>query len=145
MAAALLDASLLVLLATVTVTDLRARLVPDRALLAATAVAVALFAVADPGELPGRLAWSLGAGGFLLVTALIRPGGMGMGDVKLTGVLGLYLGPAVVPAILIAFAAGSLAGLAIIARRGWAARSRAIPFAPFLAAGAVAALLLAPP
>jgi leader peptidase (prepilin peptidase) / N-methyltransferase len=145
MAAALLDASLLALLVAVTVTDLRSRLVPDRALLAATAVAVVLLALADPAELPARLVWSLGAGGFLLATALIRPGGMGLGDVKLAAVLGLYLGPAVVPALLLAFASGSVAGLAIIARRGWAARSRSIPFAPFLAAGAVAALLLSPP
>jgi leader peptidase (prepilin peptidase)/N-methyltransferase len=145
MAAAILDVSLLALLATVTVTDLRARLVPDLAVLAAAAIAVALLGLTDPGCLPGRMAWSLGAGGFLLAAALIRPGGMGLGDVKLAGVLGMYLGPAVVLALLIAFGAGALAGLAIVVSRGWEARSRAIPFAPFLAGGSVAALALAQP
>jgi leader peptidase (prepilin peptidase) / N-methyltransferase len=144
MAAGILSASLLALLATVTVTDLRARLVPDRALLAATFVAIPVLGVAEPDALPSRLVWSLAAGGFLLATALIRPGGMGLGDVKLAAVLGLYLGAAVVPALLLAFAAGGLVGLAIIAGRGWSARSRTIPFAPFLAAGAAAAMLAQP-
>jgi leader peptidase (prepilin peptidase)/N-methyltransferase len=144
MAAGILSASLLALLATVTVTDLRARLVPDRALLAATFVAIPVLGVAEPDALPSRLVWSLGAGGLLLAAALIRPGGMGLGDVKLAAVLGLYLGAAVVPALLLAFAAGGLVGVAIIAGRGWSARSRTIPFAPFLAAGAAAAMLAQP-
>jgi leader peptidase (prepilin peptidase) / N-methyltransferase len=144
MAAGILSASLLALLATVTVTDLRARLVPDRALLAATFVAIPVLGVAEPDALPSRLVWSLGTGGLLLAAALIRPGGMGLGDVKLAAVLGLYLGAAVVPALLLAFAAGGLVGVAIIAGRGWSARSRTIPFAPFLAAGAAAAMLAQP-
>jgi leader peptidase (prepilin peptidase) / N-methyltransferase len=140
MAAAILDAALLGLLATVTVTDLRARLVPDRALVAATVVAIGVGAIADPGGLPEHLAAALGAGGSLLLAALVRPGGMGLGDVKLGAVLGLYLGPAVLTALLIAFVAGAVAGLVIVARRGWEACFRTIPFAPFLAIGAVAAL-----
>jgi prepilin signal peptidase PulO-like enzyme (type II secretory pathway) len=139
MAAAVLDASLLALLVLVTVTDIRARLVPDRALIAAALVALALAAVCEPGGLSQRLGWALGAGAFLLAAALARPGGMGLGDVKLGAVLGLYLGRGVVVALLIAFALGSLAGLALIVRHGWRARSRTIPFAPFLALGALAA------
>jgi len=140
MAAAILDASLIALLATVTVTDLRTRLVPDRALLAASAVGVAVLALGQPGEVPERLLCALGAGGFLLACALIRPDGMGLGDVKLAAVLGLYLGTAVVTALLVAFGTGALAGVVILALNGWGARSRAIPFAPFLAMGALAAL-----
>ena len=64
-----------------------------------------------------------------------------MGDVKLAAVMGLYLGRAVAPALLIGFAAGSLFGLALIARHGAAARKQAVPFGPFLALGGVIGLL----
>jgi leader peptidase (prepilin peptidase)/N-methyltransferase len=66
---------------------------------------------------------------------------MGMGDVKLAGVMGLYLGVAVAPALLVAFLAGSLVGLVGVARLGSAGRKVAIPFAPFLAAGGLVGLL----
>jgi leader peptidase (prepilin peptidase)/N-methyltransferase len=140
MAAAALEASLVLLLAIVTVSDLRTRLIPDQPLIAAVACAVALCALAWPSELGIRLLAGLCAGGFLLGTALVRPGGMGLGDVKLGGVLGLYLGPGVVAALLIAFAAGAVAGLALLLRHGWGARTRALPFAPFLSVGALVAL-----
>jgi leader peptidase (prepilin peptidase) / N-methyltransferase len=141
MAAVLAHASLFALLLTVTVADLRARLVPDRALALATAVVLPLAAATDPGSLAERGLAALGAGGFLLAGVLIRPGAMGLGDVKLAAVLGLYLGNRVVAALLVAFAAGSLLGLALIIRHGWGARTRAIPFAPFLSLGALAALV----
>ena len=140
MAAALLDASLIALLGVVTVSDLRTRLLPDSALVASLAIAVTVCLLSDPGAMPERLVAGLGAGGFLLAAALIRPSGMGLGDVKLAGVLGIYLGTAVIEAMVIAFAAGSVAGLALLARHGWEARSRTIPFAPFLALGALVAM-----
>jgi leader peptidase (prepilin peptidase) / N-methyltransferase len=142
MAAAVADASLLVLLVVVTVADLRARLVPDRALAAATAVIVPLAAAIDPGSLPERGLAAAGAGGFLLAAALVRPGAMGLGDVKLAAVLGLYLGRGVLAALLLACFSGSLFGLALIARHGCAARWRTIPFAPFISLGALAVLVV---
>ena len=45
-----------------------------------------------------------------------------MGDVKLAGAMGIYLGKSVIPALLIAFLAGSVVGIAIIARGGGRAR-----------------------
>jgi leader peptidase (prepilin peptidase)/N-methyltransferase len=142
MAAAVLDASLVLLLGVVSVSDLRSRLVPDGPLALALLVAVALCALSGPAELPERLAAGAGAAGFLLAAALIRPDGMGLGDVKLAGVIGVYLGMAVVEAMVVAFAAGSVVGLALIARHGWSARTRTIPFAPCLALGALAAVAL---
>jgi leader peptidase (prepilin peptidase)/N-methyltransferase len=142
MAAALLDASLIVLLGVVTASDLRTRLVPDGPLVAGLLLALAMFAVSAPGQLPGRLAAGAGAAGFLLATALIRPDGMGLGDVKLAGVLGVYLGVGVIEAMVVAFAAGSVLGVALIARHGWAARTRTIAFAPCLALGGVVAMAL---
>jgi leader peptidase (prepilin peptidase)/N-methyltransferase len=144
MAAALLDASLVVLLGLVTISDLRTRLVPDCPLAVSLLLALALISLTDPGELPERLAAGAGAAGFLLAATLIRPDGMGLGDAKLAGVIGVYLGAAVIEAMLAAFAAGSVAGLVLVARYGWAARSRTIPFAPFLALGSLVAIVTPP-
>jgi leader peptidase (prepilin peptidase)/N-methyltransferase len=128
-------------LAAVTLTDLERRVIPNRILLAAAAIGLAVIAVGDPAALPDRIAWGLAAGGGLLVVALAHPRGMGMGDVKLAAVLGLFLGRAVAPALLVAFAAGALVGVALMARHGSGARKRAIPFGPFLALGGIVGLL----
>jgi leader peptidase (prepilin peptidase)/N-methyltransferase len=140
MAAVLLDASLVALLGVVTLSDLRTRLVPDGALLASLVVAIPVCLLSDPAGVPGRLLAGICAGGFLLAAVLIRPDGMGLGDVKLAAVLGFYLGVGVIEAMVVAFAAGSVAGLVLLARHGWNARSRTIPFAPFLALGALVAI-----
>ena len=144
MAAAVLDVSLVALLGVVTVSDLRTRLVPDAALLASLAVVLPVCLVSDPDAVSERLLAGLAAGGFLLAAALIRPDGLGLGDVKLAGVLGVYLGPRVAEAMVVAFAAGSVAGLVLLARHGLKARSRTIPFAPFLAFGVLVALVAQP-
>jgi leader peptidase (prepilin peptidase)/N-methyltransferase len=98
-----------------------------------------------PSDVPELLAWGAGAFAFLLIAALIYPAGMGMGDVKLAGVLGLYLGSSVVPAMLIAFLSGTAVGIAIMARHGVAeGRKMGVPFGPFLALGGIVALLVGP-
>lgn len=130
------------MLATVTLTDLERRLIPNRILLVGAVAAVAVAAIGDPGSLPVRLVAAAGAGGLLFLAALAYPKGMGLGDVKLAATMGLFLGRDVIPAIFVALLAGSLVGLAMIAREGAAARKRAIPFGPFLALGGVVGLLL---
>jgi leader peptidase (prepilin peptidase)/N-methyltransferase len=129
------------LLVTVTITDLERRVIPNAILAAGAAAAVAIVVATDPASLPERLVGAAGAGGFLLLAALAYPRGMGMGDVKLAAVIGLFLGREVVPAMLIAVLAGAVVGLAIIASQGSEARKRAIPFGPYLALGGFAALL----
>jgi leader peptidase (prepilin peptidase)/N-methyltransferase len=71
---------------------------------------------------------------------------MGMGDVKLVGVMGLYLGPAVIVALLCALLMSLGAG-AVIARRVGvqAARKTHLPLGPFLAAGGIVAALVGDP
>jgi leader peptidase (prepilin peptidase)/N-methyltransferase len=128
-------------LVAITLTDLERRIIPNKILLVATLVGVALVAATDPGSLPERAIAAAVAGGLLFAIALAYPRGMGLGDVKLAAVMGLYLGRSVAPALLIAFAAGSLVGVALIARHGAAARKRAVPFGPFLALGGVVSLL----
>ena len=141
MALGLVFASTLV---AVTVTDLERRIIPNKILAVSAVIGVALAAVIDPGSLPERLIAAAAAGGLLFAAALAYPRGMGMGDVKLTALMGLYLGSSVAPALLIALASGSLVGLALMARHGAAARKQAVPFGPFLALGGVVALLVGP-
>lgn len=125
----------------VTLTDIDHRVIPNRILLVAAVVGVAIAAIGDPASLPERAIAAAAAGGGLFLVALAYPRGMGLGDVKLTALMGLYLGRNVAPALLVALLAGSIVGLAMIARDGAAARKQAIPFGPFLALGGVVGLL----
>jgi leader peptidase (prepilin peptidase)/N-methyltransferase len=124
-------------LVTVTVTDLEHRVIPNAILAAGAIAGLAMILPADPSSLPERAVAALGAGGFLWLGTLRGGDGMGMGDVKLAALMGLYLGFAVVASLAVAFAAGAVAGLVLVLRHGAAARKRAIPFGPFLAAGGV--------
>ncbi len=130
------------MLVAVTLTDLERRIIPNKILLVAAVIGIAIAAVGDPGSLPERGIAAVGAGGLFFFAALAYPRGMGLGDVKLAATMGLFLGRDVAPAILVALLAGSVVGLAMIARDGAAARKRAIPFGPFLAFGGVVGLLL---
>lgn len=125
----------------VTLTDLERRIIPNKILIVASVLGVAIAAATDPGSLPERAIAAAAAGGLLFLAALAYPRGMGLGDVKLAAVMGLFLGRNVAPAMLVALLAGSMVGLAMMARDGAAARKRAIPFGPFLAFGGVVGLL----
>ena len=125
--------------------DLEHRIVPNKILLPMAVWGVAATAVVDVGRLPEALAAAAAAFTFLLVVAMVHPKGMGMGDVKLVGVMGIYLGVSIAPALLLGFLSGSLVGVAIMARHGAAdGRKRGVPFAPFLALGGLVALLAGP-
>ena len=129
------------MLATVTLTDLEQRIIPNRVLAVAAVLCLAIAAPTDPGGLPERLIAAVAAGGLLFLVALAYPKGMGLGDVKLIATMGLFLGRAVAPALLVALLAGSLVGLYLIVRYGAGARKMAIPFGPFLALGGLVGLL----
>jgi len=124
--------------------DLDHRIVPNKVLAPMAVYGVVAGALVSPHALVGGLITGAAAFAFLLVAALAHPAGMGMGDVKLAGVMGLYLGLSVVPALAVAFLAGSLVGVAILVRHGAGARKRGVPFAPFMALGGVVALLAGP-
>ena len=129
-------------LVAVTLTDLERRIIPNKILLVGAILAVVTAAVGDPGSIPVRLVAGAGAGGLFFLAALAYPRGMGLGDVKLAATMGLFLGRNVIPAVFVALLAGSVTGIAIIARDGAQARKQAIPFGPFLAFGGVVGLLL---
>jgi leader peptidase (prepilin peptidase)/N-methyltransferase len=142
---ALLGLALVLTLVPVTFIDLDHRLIPNKILAPSAVAAVAILAATDSGKLPEHLIAGAAAGGFFLLAVLAYPRGMGMGDVKLAGVMGLYLGQEVAPALLAALLAGTLVGGAIIARKGAAeGRKTAVPFGPFLALGALVGLFAGP-
>jgi len=83
----------------------------------------------------------------MLIAAIAYPAGMGMGDVKLAGLIGLVLGSIGLDLVAVAAGMGILLGGAgaIVALLGGAGRKSAIPFGPFLAAGAVIAIFVGRP
>jgi leader peptidase (prepilin peptidase)/N-methyltransferase len=133
--------ALAVVLVAAAATDLKERIIPNRLMAAGALLALVLWTIADPARLPENLLSGAAAGGLLLAAAIAYPAGMGMGDVKLAAVMGLFLGRLVGPALFIGFAAGALVGIALVAAHGSSARKQGVPFAPFLALGGVLALL----
>jgi leader peptidase (prepilin peptidase)/N-methyltransferase len=140
----LLDLPFAAMLIAVADIDLEHRIVPNKILLPLAVWGIAVTAIVRPGSLVECLVAGAAAFTALLLTALAYPAGMGMGDVKLAGVMGLYLGVSVLPGLLFAFLAGSVVGIAIMAKHGAGARKKGVPFAPFLAAGALVGLLAGP-
>jgi leader peptidase (prepilin peptidase) / N-methyltransferase len=141
-----LGLAFVLLLVPVTVIDIDLRIIPNKLTIAGTVVALAILALTSPGDIPEHLIAAAAAGGFLLVAAVAYPAGMGMGDVKLAFVMGLFLGREVGVAMLAGLLAGSIVGIAIMARKGTAeGRKTAIPFGPFLALGGFVGLLAGDP
>jgi leader peptidase (prepilin peptidase) / N-methyltransferase len=125
-------------LVTISATDIERRIVPNRVVLPAAALVLALQLAWHPSlEWPAA---GFGAALFLLLAALAYPGGMGMGDVKLALLLGVAVGRNVPIALMVGMVAALIPSLVLFARHGGAARKMAIPFAPFLALGGVVAL-----
>jgi leader peptidase (prepilin peptidase)/N-methyltransferase len=125
--------------------DLDHRIIPNKITLPAAVAAVAIGVALDLSRVPEQLIAGAAAAGFLLAFALLYPRGMGMGDVKLAGVLGLFLGRYVAVAILAGVLLGTIMGAAVMARLGVEkGRKTAIPFGPFLAVGGLLGLFAGP-
>lgn len=136
-----IDLVFVTMLAAITLTDLEQRIIPNKILVAGAVACVAIALPTDPAGMPERMIAAAAAGGLLFVVVLAYPAGMGLGDVKLAAVMGLFLGRSVAPAIFVALLAGSLVGVALIARHGARGRKMAIPFGPFLALGGLVGML----
>lgn len=118
--------------------DAQHRIVPNRIVLPAAAVALVAHTAIDPS--PAWLAWALAAAGGLFLVVLAYPKGLGMGDVKLALLLGAMLGPSVTVALMIGLFAALVPSAVLVSRHGTAARKMGVPLVPFLALGAVVAL-----
>jgi leader peptidase (prepilin peptidase)/N-methyltransferase len=125
-------------LVVITRTDLEHRLIPDKIVLPAAVAVLALRTIDDPS-----VEWilcALGAGLALFLIVLVYPRGLGMGDVKLSTLLGAGLGISVAVAMFVGFFAAFVPALVLFVRHGREARKSAIPLGPFLALGGVVAL-----
>ena len=132
---------LVLLLVPVTLIDLDHHLIPNKITYPGFVLGVVLIAVLDTDSLVEHLIASAAAGGFLFLAWFFYPRGMGMGDVKLAFVLGIYLGRAVAPAMFVAFISGAVVGGLVIARMGVKdGRKAGIPFGPYLALGGLVGL-----
>ena len=130
-------ASVTVVLAYASWFDWRQRRIPNRLIIYGALVALGL-SCAGLGQRPQLcLVWALAVGTPLGLLSLAVPEGWGMGDSKLAAVIALYLGPVAAPALVL----GCVAGLAFMVwRRDRVAEG--IPFAPFMSAGALAAVAI---
>jgi len=127
---------LVTFLVPIAVIDIDLKIIPNKLTGPAAVLAVALGAVLEPSYLPEQLIAGFGALLFFYLPALAHKKGMGMGDVKLAAVLGLYLGRAVAPALFIALILGVVAGMAVVGMKGMTeGRRTKVPFGPFLALG----------
>jgi leader peptidase (prepilin peptidase) / N-methyltransferase len=127
----------------VTATDLERRIVPNPVVLPAAAAVLALQTASHLS--PEWALGALGAAGFLFLALLAYPAGMGMGDVKLALLIGALLGRTAPVALMLGLFLALVPSLVLFARHGLGARKLKIPFAPFLAAGAVIALFAGEP
>ena len=129
--------------------DLDVRRLPNVIVLPSYLVAGVLLTIAAlvGDDLPDLLRAGLGMValyGLFFVLAQIYPAGMGFGDVKLAGVLGLYLGwlgwAEVITGAFLGFLFGGVVG-GVLMMVGRAGRKSMIPFGPFMLAGALVAIL----
>jgi leader peptidase (prepilin peptidase)/N-methyltransferase len=127
-----------IVLVAISAIDIEHRIVPNRIVLPAAVICLVGQTALQPS--PEWAIAALGASGFLLAAALVYPRGMGMGDVKLALLLGAMLGRSVTVALMLGFIAALVPAAVLALKHGSKARKIAIPFAPFLAFGAIVAL-----
>lgn len=135
---------LLALLVAVTFIDLEHYLIPNRLIAAGLAGGVLLNLYARDLTPASAALGALLPAGFFLLLAVASRGGVGGGDIKLAAVIGLFLGlPLALVAVFVASLAAGAVGLALLAA-GRKRRWDPIPFGPFLALGAAAAIFYGP-
>ena len=135
---ATLAAGFCAVLVTLSAIDVQLRIVPNRIVVPAAAVALVAHTAIDPTL--AWLVWALVAAGGLFLVVLAYPKGLGMGDVKLALLLGAMLGPSVTVALMIGLFAALIPSAVLVSRHGVAARKMGVPLVPFLSLGAVVAL-----
>ncbi len=139
---AFIGAILAVALVLLTAIDLDRRVLPDAIVLPTLVIVLILQIAFYPDRALEWLLAALAAALFFFIPLLVYPAGMGMGDVKLTALLGAALGKSVAAAIVVGLLAAAVVGVVVLAREGLGARKKAIAFGPFLAFGGLLVLFL---
>ena len=137
---ALIFISVLIPLAVI---DLEHRLLPNVIVGPATLLGLVLSILVDPAGWWTYPLFALAVAGSLLGLALIYPRGMGMGDVKMGGMLGAFLGPYAALAVFLGALLGAISGGLLMAA-GKMQRRSALPFGLFMALGGVISLFVGP-
>jgi leader peptidase (prepilin peptidase) / N-methyltransferase len=123
--------------------DREHRLLPNVIVGPAALVGLVLAVLENPERWWLDLASALAVAAALFALALAYPGGMGMGDVKMGGMLGAFLGPYAALAVFLGAVCGALVGGALIAL-GRVGRRSPLPFGVFMAFGGIIALFVGP-
>jgi leader peptidase (prepilin peptidase)/N-methyltransferase len=124
--------------------DLRHRIIPDAINLPGALGVYVVAVAAQPDRWLELLLGGLGGALFLGLAWVVSPSGMGLGDVKMALMIGFACGRYTIIALLVALVLASIPGVAMMCSKGLKARKLFIPFGPFLATGAVVALLWGP-
>jgi leader peptidase (prepilin peptidase) / N-methyltransferase len=126
------------------VIDIEHRIIPNAINLPGAVAVFATAVAAQPDRWWEFLAGGLGAALFLGLAWIVYPKGMGAGDVKLALMTGLGVGKFAVIALFAGFALSLVPSVVLLITQGVRGRKATFPFGPFLAAGAVVALLWGP-
>jgi leader peptidase (prepilin peptidase) / N-methyltransferase len=126
------------------VIDIEHRIIPNAINLPGAVAVFATAVAAQPDRWWEFLAGGLGAALFLGLAWIVYPKGMGAGDVKLALMTGFGVGKYAVIALFAGFALSLVPSVALLLNQGLRGRKATFPFGPFLAAGAVVALLWGP-
>lgn len=140
-ARALVGVVLVCALALLAAIDIERKVLPNRIVLPSFALVLTLQLALFPDQAVEWIAASLGTAFVLLIAALVKRGGLGYGDVKLGLLLGAGLGEHVITCFVVAVFAIWPVAVYLYWRHGREAGKMALPFGPFLALGAVVALL----
>ena len=125
------------------VIDLEHRLLPNAIVGPAALAGLALSILADPADWWTYPLSAAAVAGALLLLVFIHPSGMGMGDIKMAGMLGAFLGPYAALAVFLGALFGAVAGGLLMAS-GKVGRRSALPFGSFMALGALVSLFAGP-
>lgn len=122
--------------------DIQKKIIPNKLILTGSAAGVLMLPVNDRVTWLSALLAVLLIGGMLWIVAVISKGGFGLGDVKLLGCIGLFLGlEQTLSALVLSLLLSAAWGLVLITVKR-SNKNKQIPFAPFVLVGTFMAILL---
>lgn len=121
--------------------DIKNNIIPNKIVIPSIFIGLFLMILFFPNRIIELIIFSIGVFILFLLIYFIYPQGMGMGDVKLAALLGIFLGRDLIPAIILAFLSGAIYSIFLLIFKNKRFKDR-IPFAPFLSIGAIIAYFI---